>query len=92
MLLLVLRGTALLPLRGAPERGAPARGGTLLACRGAHGHVLGALPGAGRRRRAAAPRAPPSLSRHYYRHVDSDLLDTNRTSSECARFEVIVLR
>lgn len=91
LLLLVLRGPAVLPLRVAAERAAAARGGALLAGGGAQRHVLGALPGA-RSRRAAAPRPPPGLCPHRHRHTVSDSLDTSFTSSECARYEVIVLR
>lgn len=92
MLLLVLRGPAVLPLRGAAERGAAARGGAVRARGGAQRYMFRAVPGARCRLRTASTRPPPHLSHRHYRHPDSDSLDTTFTSSECARYEVIVLR
>lgn len=92
MLLLLLRGAAVLPLRGAAERGAAAGTGALRAGGRARVGVRGAVPGAGRgRARAAAARAAGCAAARPGR-AHTDPLDTFHASSECARFKVIVLR
>lgn len=92
MLLLVLRGAAVLPLRGAAERGGAAGGGALRARGGARHDVLGAVRGG---RRCAAPAAAAGAARAAAaraRRARTDSLDRGHAFSESARFEVIVLR
>lgn len=57
VLLLVLRGQAVLPVRAAAERGGAAGRGALSAGGGARRRLLRAVRGAGGRRRAVPPRA-----------------------------------
>lgn len=94
VLLLVLRGAAVLPLRGAAERGRAARRRGVRRRGGARVHLLRALPGARARRprRAAAARPPRHRPPTPPPRPLSDSLDDVHASSECARFEVIVLR
>lgn len=94
VLLLVLRGAAVLPLRVAAQRGAAARRGALPRGGGARGHVLGALPGARRGPRARAAASSPGSRAHRARdrRARTDSLDRSLAYSESARFKVIVLR
>lgn len=93
VLLLVLRGEAVLPVRAAAERVAAAGGRALPGRGGARGGLLGAVPGGGGGQRAApapAPSARAAAARAG--RARTDPLDRGHAFSESARFEVIVLR
>jgi hypothetical protein len=93
VLLLVLRGAAVLPVRGAAERGAAAGPRAVLAGGGARAHVLGAVPGSvGGARAPCASRCAHRRRTPHSQCAITDPLDALHASSECARFEVIVLR
>lgn len=93
VLLLVLRGAAVLPLREPAVRAAAGRARVVPARGGARAHLLRALPGPFHRHQLA-PNPPPHTrgTPRRPRRLITDSLDTVHASSECARFEVIVLR
>lgn len=93
VLLLVLRGAAVLSVRGAADRGATAWCGALRRGGGARAFVLGALPGAGWSKRSLhQPRAPCRSGTVCTSRPCTDSLDRHHAYSESARFKVIVLR